>query len=291
MSIIGEPTRLMEMDLHRLGAIRSAIGKLPLLDSFDQRSSLSLMNSLSALTSRFYELVDHYGFDREVVGIALNYFDRYLSKQSPENGFTRERYQLIAMSSLFLAIKVHGVAEEEPSSRHRALSRLCYGHFAAETILATERDILVTLNWFVNPPTFHQIALAFSQVHPLRQTSPSNNSYIYEAARFQCELAVFIPDLLQKYKPSEIVFAAMLNAMENVDPAILTKQMQNQFLSVVNIPEIGLNESKVADVKAYMKRAFPVPDLSMNLDSSNPNIAEDPQERLVSASPTTVTEL
>ena len=281
------------MDLHRLGAIRSAIGKQPCCVTALLNHLLSLTKSCSSLLIlRFYELVDHYGFDREVVGIALNYFDRYLSKRSsPENGLAREMYQLIAMSSLFLAIKVHGIAEEEPSSRNRALSRLCYGHFAAETILATEQDILVTLNWFVNPPTFHQIALAFSQIHPLRNASPSNNSYVYEAARFQCELAVFLPDLLQKYKSSEIVFAAMLNAMEKVDPAILTEQLKSQFFSLINIPEIGLNESKVAEVKAYMKHAFPVPDLSMNLDSSNPGIAEDPQERLVSVSPTTVTEL
>lgn len=237
---------------------------------------------------RYYELVDHYSFDREVVGIGLNYFDRYISKRSPDGGLSREMYQLVAMSSLFLAIKVHGVAEEGPMSRNRALSRLLYGHFEAEQILATEQDILVTLGWFVNPPTFHQVALAFSQVHPLRSVSASNNSYVYEASRFQCELAVFLPDLLQKYKTSEIVFAAMLNAMEKVDPSILTEELKDQFLSLMQIPDIGLNESKVADVKAYMKRAFPVPDLSMNLAPTHSDA--EPQERLSSASPTNVTD-
>ena len=241
---------------------------------------------------RYYELVDHYNFDREVVGIALNYFDRYLSKRSPDGGFAREKYQLIAMSSLFLAIKLHSVCEDGTASRTKALSRLCFGHFEGEEILAMEQDILVALEWFVNPPTFHQIALAFSQVHPLRYVSAQNNSYVYEAARFQCELAVFLPDLLLKYRPSEIVFAAMLNAMEKVDPAILTEHVKNRFMSLLHHSEMELEESKVAEVKAYMKNAFPIPGLSMNIESASSDAGE-PQDRLSggSASPTNVTEL
>jgi hypothetical protein len=240
-----------------------------------------------SLRTRFYELVDHYNFDREVVGIALHYFDRYIAKRS--GGFlVRETYQLAAMSALFLAIKIHGVSEDGTSAKIKALSRLCYGHFEGEQVLATEQDILVALEWFVNPPSMHQVAMAFSQIHPLRYASPSNNSYVYEAARFQCELAVFLPDLLQKYKPSELVFAAMLNAMEKVDPIVLTSQVKNLFMSLLQLPELGLDESKVTEVKAYMKRSFPVPDSSMNLNPDS--VVEQPHERLNSASPTNVSE-
>lgn len=235
---------------------------------------------------RFYELVDHYNFDREVVGIALNYFDRYIAKRA--NDLVREMYQLVAMSALFLAIKIHGMTEDGCAAQTRALSRLCYGHFQGKQVLAMEQDILVVLEWFVNPPSMHQVAMALSQIHPLRYASPSNNSYVYEAARFQCELAVFLPDLLQAYKPSEIVFAAMLNAMEKVDPIILTCQMTAQFMSLLQMPQLGMNESRVTEAKAYMKRSFPVPDLSMKL---NPNEAVETQERLSSASPTNVSEL
>ena len=222
------------------------------------------------------------------MSIALNYFDRYVSKRSPDGGFAREKYQLIAMSSLFLAIKLHSVCEDGTASRTKALSRLCYGHFEGEEILATESDILVALEWFVNPPTFHQIALAFSQVHPLRLVSAQNNSYVYEAARFQCELAVFLPDLIMKYRPSEIVFAAMLNAMEKIDPVILTELTKSQFKSLLHHPEIGLDESKVAEVKAYMKREFPVPGLIMNLESTNMDSEELHRLPGGSASPTNV---
>ena len=219
--------------------------------------------------------------------IALNYFDRYMSKRSPDGGFARETYQLIAVSVLFLAIKVHTVCDDGSLSRTKALSRLVYGHFESQDVLAKELDILVALDWFVNPPTFHQIAFAFSQIHPLR-LSAQCNSYVYEAARFQCELAVFLPDLIMKYRPSEIVFAAMLNAMEKIDPVILTELTKSQFKSLLHHPEIGLDESKVAEVKAYMKREFPVPGLIMNLESTYMDSEELHRLPGGSASPTNV---
>ena len=77
-------------------------------------------------------------------------------------------------------------------------------------------------------------------------------SYVYEAARFQCELAVFLPNLLLKYRPSEIVFAAMLNAMEKVDAAILTNKIKNQLNSLLYHPEMKMDPSKVEKVRACM---------------------------------------
>lgn len=188
------------------------------------------------------------------------------------------------MSSLFVAIKVHGIAEERlAETRSKALSRLLYGHFDPEQILAVEQDIVQVLGWYVNPPTMHQIALAFSQIHPLKDVSTKNNSYVYEAARYQVELAVFVPDLLQKYKSSTLVYAAMLNAMEKVDPFVLNAKLKARFLSLMHIPGIGLDETQVAAAKDYMKNAFPVPNLSMELNQE--------EERLDTASPTNVSEL
>lgn len=230
---------------------------------------------LLSLICRYYEFVDNYNFDREVVGIALNYLDRYISKRSI--GLAREMYQLIATSSLSIAIKVHSVCDDGTASRTKALRRLCCGHFADKAILATmEQDILETLEWFVNPPTLHGIALAFSQVHPLRLVSAQDNLYVYEAARFQCELAVFLPNLLLKYRPSEIAFAAMQNAMEKVDPIVLTDKIKTQFNSLLHHPETKMDPSKVEEVKAYMKRALP----EMEDDAG-----EEPQRRSIGDSP------
>eukprot|EP00956_Cyclotella_meneghiniana_P003687 scaffold4476_cov68-Cyclotella_meneghiniana.AAC.3 len=193
----------------------------------------------------YYEFVDNYNFDREV----------------------------------------HSVCDDGTASRTKALRRLCCGHFADKAILATmEQDILETLEWFVNPPTLHGIALAFSQINPLRLVSAQDNLYVYEAARFQCELAVFLPNLLLKYRPSEIAFAAMQNAMEKTDPIVLTDKVKTQFNSLLHHPETKMDPSKVEEVKAYMKHALP----EMEDDAG-----EEPQRRSIgdSPSPTNVTAL
>ena len=43
--------------------------------------------------------------DRDVVAIALSYFDRYLACHS--SGIHETMFQLVAMTSLFLAAKIH----------------------------------------------------------------------------------------------------------------------------------------------------------------------------------------
>ena len=286
MSIIGL-VYVMDLYSHKRGATVYAIGKrlLVCMKVVWSRSLLchTMFGSHRCLQiifpciCRYYEFVDRYNFDREVVGIALNYFDRYISKRSPDGGFARETYQLIAVSVLFLAIKVHAACDDGSASRTKALSGLIYGHFEGQDVLAKERDILVALDWFVNPPTFHQIALAFSEIHPLRLVSTQYNTFVYEAARYQCELALFLPDLLMQYRPSEIVFAAMLNAMEKIDPAILTEETKRRFMSILHHPEMSLDESKVIEVKEYMKCEFTAPHELHRLPGG-------------SASPTNVTE-
>ena len=82
-----------------------------------------------------YDVVDHFQYDRNVVSIALRYIDQYVSHLLVENSkslrrsdsgigasrggsstsssssaqpIKRRHFQLIAVTSLYLAIKVHG---------------------------------------------------------------------------------------------------------------------------------------------------------------------------------------
>uniref|UniRef100_A0A7S4NA06 Cyclin N-terminal domain-containing protein n=1 Tax=Odontella aurita TaxID=265563 RepID=A0A7S4NA06_9STRA len=95
-----------------------------------------------------YRVVDHFRYDREVVSVSMNYFDRFLlltektrsssSPESPHRGgrvaaplsptsalstedvpsseIDSRTYQLAAMTSLYLAVKLHGEQPEESSS-------------------------------------------------------------------------------------------------------------------------------------------------------------------------------
>lgn len=73
------------------------------------------------IASWMYDVVDHFKYDRNVVNIALRYIDQYVSylllhKSSfgGESVVKRRHFQLIAVTSLYLAIKIHGELHEEP---------------------------------------------------------------------------------------------------------------------------------------------------------------------------------
>jgi len=83
------------------------------------------------IASWMYDVVDHFRYDRNVVGVALTFIDRYVghllvqdarrdgsSSSSGSSGPVKRRhFQLIAVTSLYLAIKVHGeLCEDDPTS-------------------------------------------------------------------------------------------------------------------------------------------------------------------------------
>lgn len=199
----------------------------------------------------------------------MNYFDRYISSQILCEGVhTKEKYQIVAITALFLAIKVHSMSEEcLVESRSQVLSRLIYGQVNPQKIYEMERNILQILDWRLNPPTMHQFALNFSQLHPLGYCcSVTKSSYLYEATRYQVELAVFVPDLLTKFKPSDVVFAAMKNAEERIEtdcPGILTNEMKQSFeRMLMEDPSIIIDPNAVAQCQLLFKRVCPqLPDL------------------------------
>ena len=128
-----------------------------------------------------FEVVDHFRYDREVVSIAMNYFDRYLAiksldgeldyKQEERDSFSPSQcskdkrfepnmrnIQLLGMMSLFLAIKIHGNLGRPDGQEKRSLQiidfvELSRGQFGAGDLLWMEQSILYTLSWKLNPPT------------------------------------------------------------------------------------------------------------------------------------------
>ena len=87
------------------------------------------------IASWMYDVVDHFNYDRNVVGVALTFIDRYVGhllvqdarrdggrSSSPSSSGSsgpvkRRHFQLIAVTSLYLAIKVHGeLCEDDPTS-------------------------------------------------------------------------------------------------------------------------------------------------------------------------------
>lgn len=70
------------------------------------------------ISSWMIDVVDHFKYDRNVVSIALRYIDQYvayllLRKSNSSEPVKRRHFQLIAVTSLYLAIKLHGELHQE----------------------------------------------------------------------------------------------------------------------------------------------------------------------------------
>lgn len=81
-----------------------------------------------------YQVIDHYDFSREVVGIALSYLDRYLCKRS----VNKKHFQLLAMTCLYLAIKIY----EPGTISMKAIIGLSRGYFVVEQMVEMEMAVL-----------------------------------------------------------------------------------------------------------------------------------------------------
>ena len=81
-----------------------------------------------------YQVIDHFDYSREVVGVAMHYLDRYLATRT----VNKKVFQLAAMTSLFLAIKLY-----EPGRISMAsMIELSRGYFSVDQMVAMEGSIL-----------------------------------------------------------------------------------------------------------------------------------------------------
>ena len=223
--------------------------------------------------------------------MALNYFCRYISKKQSSDRLTPEKIHLLATTSIFIAVKIHSMGEENlAEARGKALSRLAYGHFEAWEVLDMEVELLQTLEWRVNPPTMHQFAIRFSGLHPLGRLDTNSTDYLHEVTRYQVELAVFFPELMMNYKPSIIAYAAMLRAEDELDPSVLNFEMREEFLSLQSV--LKMEPSQVEEARAALENLIPqVPDVNQYEDlKQEPTPTDVPAttERDGSLSPTGV---
>jgi Cyclin, N-terminal domain len=183
-----------------------------------------------------YEVVDHFAFDREVVSIALNYLDRVVSLKTASGNnepIPKREYQLLAVTSLYIAIKVHGENESTDSPRRKlkidAFVELSRGYFQVEVIEATERSMLKALHWRVNPPTVLRFVTFLLRLVPRWAThssssgsppsgspSPQGNAVgsIFDVARYLAELSVCVSAFSFNCDPSVIAYASILCAMD-----------------------------------------------------------------------------
>ncbi len=221
-----------------------------------------------------FEVVDHFSFDREVVSVAFDYLDRSVSLAcgSPESGkaLSKREYQLYAVTSLYLAIKVHGEMDGSTGERLKlrisAFQDLSRGFFSVETIEGKERDLLSLFQWRVNPPTCVQFVSYFLRLLPewdprdFECTRENLVCQIFDIAKYLTELSLFCSKFTFDYKPSMVAFGAIICAIDSMQTAApLPVGIQVQFL--LNIREVSYSLtpdcSGIRDIESSLKKLAP----------------------------------
>mmetsp|Transcript_26857 Transcript_26857/g.30697 ORF Transcript_26857/g.30697 Transcript_26857/m.30697 type:complete len:346 (+) Transcript_26857:222-1259(+) len=216
-----------------------------------------------------FEVVDHFGFDREVVSIALDFLDRVVANETVPSGITmnRREFQLIAVTCLYLAIKLHGETDTIEGPRRKlkiqAFVELSRGLFSTKILEEKELEILKMLDWKVNPPSTVRIVSTLLRLLPER--SPYDNASvhsnaittIYEMARYLTELSVCVSTFTFNYKPSEVAYACILCSIDALRGKVhIPYSARIQFMNQVTV-STNLTPHAVATVRTLLMDLCP----------------------------------
>lgn len=258
-----------------------------------------------------YDICDYFRLNREVVGIALFYVDRYftITFQGGDERVpvTRRKFQLVALTGLFVAVKLHGESRQDPDGQRspfgspnpmdasdgtsigdcQAWNRVKFSltvcasisrnQFDPSEIEECERALLFTLDWHVNPvvssgsiidsllvylPGSNLLSAAniprpsnvatYDRSESVSSEPPSMaratthsvggativiedglSLYVYDCAKYLCELSVSIPALSLVYKPSVVAYASIIYALDSLHRSSSVKSDDPSSLSII----------------------------------------------------------
>eukprot|EP00970_Alexandrium_tamarense_P016483 scaffold6598_cov162-Alexandrium_tamarense.AAC.3 len=216
-----------------------------------------------------YECVDYFMFDREVVYMSMNYYDRYMAGQliAMQEDPTKKSLipsamlsHLLALTCLQLACKLHGEVECHPSASASGQCRkvklrledFCHmsrGTYCISMMEEMELAVLTNLKWKLHPPTPLDFLMRFVKIlsvllndtddYELVEAHNLDSGWsVFEVARYQTELAVYSPELCQNFSPSKIALAAILNAMNSKivssKRTVISSHVRDLFLDKVH---------------------------------------------------------
>jgi hypothetical protein len=154
-------------------------------------------------------VVDACSYSRETTTIAMNFLDRFVSKDS-QILYDRTQFQLAVMACLYTTAKIHERCALEPES----VATLSRGLHSKEDVEQMESRMLHAIQWRVNPPTAMAFVRALLDLFSAMDSTTQKT--ICDLANYQIELAVCDYHLSQS-PASSIAFASLLNAIESVD--------------------------------------------------------------------------
>jgi hypothetical protein len=205
-----------------------------------------------------FKVVDHFRLDREVVSCAMSIFDRYLVVKpqsfnldscpcpSCQRSIDSRTFQLTAMTSLYLAMKMYSDNSDEHASPNRRMRltsfvELSRGQFCAEDIAQMEATILQELRWKVHPPTPMTAVSYLLRLMPSHASVPCScrKSYdlvlhvLHELARYLTELSVCLGSVCTVHSSSQVAYAALLVSMDLLTCSALPLSVRDSFNEAV----------------------------------------------------------
>lgn len=225
-----------------------------------------------------YEVVDHYNLERNLIIVAFNYLDRFLSKlvQAEDYGMRRrikmdERiFQLSFVTCLCLSMKLHMQMDNNyrykihPKSVMEFFSRLSRGLFSEKDIKEMERCVLSCLGWLVHPTTsttfiYHLFNYLPLGISPGRDDRSFLNA-LSNHAHYLSELVVVEYSISNFYPPSEIALACILCTISTVGSTrsgIDSDIVQGVFLE--NIKNVmGLSDKDIERVQCIRYKIYDI---------------------------------
>ena len=185
------------------------------MSSLDDDTIIITQTDRTKIVEWCYGIVDKCQLDRETVACAINMVDRFFSNGtigSARDYFLkdREQYQLLAVTALYMSIKIH----ESTVLSSDFFAEISSGTYNKEQIETTELMILKQLEYRLSAPTSIQISNhILSLLLPYVSLSPSTWDFILEEVEYQNECTVF-DYYFSTQRPSTVAMASIYNTLE-----------------------------------------------------------------------------
>ena len=168
-----------------------------------------------------YGVVDHCNLRRESVAVATYFLDIAACRDLVRS---RKDFQLVAMTSLMLSIKLN----DSTMVKLDSMVRLGRGLFDEADVIGMESKMLQAFTWHVHPPTPVCFMRQLIRLLP-PESSPVARYIIVEVTRFVSEISACLYKFV-KYPASSMAFAAIMISMERIDELNLPVWQRHQFL-------------------------------------------------------------
>jgi Cyclin, N-terminal domain len=154
----------------------------------------------------------------ETVSIAMNYADRMCAKD-PTILSNPAQYQLVVMTSLYTAAKIHAQEALSPN----LVSRLSNESYSAPEIEQQERNLMAALQWRLNPPTAHAFVHQFMDLYGPVLT-PHERHAVTQFAMQQLDEYGCQFQCCTKVRGSVLACCAILNAVEHLPTTLANEK-------------------------------------------------------------------